>query len=99
MGDNDRDIVTPQAVCDYVTKNWAWSRYYRGCNSNDTAPGLETEPRDEWPHAMRADALLRLSVLEGIPVRYLVGVEFDADRPSPGDDITRAAFDAMDGAS
>lgn len=67
---------------------WVNSRTvpYVAVDSNDTAPGLETDGYDAV-----ADWLMSRKPW------YLLDV--DHDRPSPGDDITRAAFDAMDGAS
>ena len=76
---DDHDIL--HAMRRATRIRWVNSRTvpYASVDSNDTEPGLETEPD-----------------------RFVAGVacwDQDHDRPSPGDDITRAAFDAMDGAS
>ena len=69
---------------------WVNSRTvpYVAHDSDDCALGLEVEPGEDWIRrdeggAAALSAICRLT-------------DYDRDRPSPGDDITRAAFDAMD---
>ena len=93
MGDDldDRDAVSP----DYSVALLAryplarLGRQFAPVDADDCAPGLETERGDDW---IRRDAegMAALSALCHL-------TDYDRDRPSPGDDITRPAFDEMDG--
>lgn len=78
---------------------WRWPQIMPLGDSDDCAPGLETPGDPRFPQ------LLALAKIQAGPNAMLVrwatmdlraGFERDHDRPSPGDDITRPAFDALD---
>lgn len=100
MGEQDRDLVSPQSVVGYVAKNWHWSNFYQGCDSNDTAPGLVTDFDRSHPYALACIARRddedrdRRAESQRTPDMDRCGRFCEAPQPSPRD--ARGAFDATD---
>lgn len=102
MGDIDCDDFGIDSAMRRARRiRWVNSRTvpYVAVDSDDTAPGLETESGgvcasfdcdyDDHHPMHRMLFLKRSEVWACVDCGHV-------DRPSPGDDITRAAFDAMD---
>jgi len=108
MGDIDRDIFGPASRVRYVRKS-AWKDPgLVPADADDCAPGLETEPTPPKPAVARRPAPHDADRDWHGPtwVRPVRELNDSGDfaawlvaGPSPGDDITREAFDAMDGQS
>ena len=98
---DDRDIVSPGYSVALLSRYplARLGRQFAPVDADDCAPGLEMEPGKvcasfdcdyDDHHSMH-----RMMFLERSKVWACVDCGHVA-RPSPGDDITRAAFDAMD---
>ena len=99
MGEQDRDPVSPQSVVGYVAKNWHWSSFYQGCDSNDTAPGLVTDFDRSHPYALACIARCNDDSHDHPWPEVAVDMDrcgrfCEAPQPSPRD--ARGAFDATD---
>ena len=91
MGDIDGDFYGPQATVYMIRRHSpaGLNRAVVPVDADDCAPGLETPG-----NASLCWVLTRPEVQAALRLRALV--DHDHDRPSPGDDLTHAAFDEMD---